>query len=80
MPFGISRTPEEFQRRLNEALEGLDGIRTVADDILIWGVESTDSEAHKDLDRKFIQLLQSCEEIYIGSNRSFICLLDWAFL
>ena len=37
MPFGISSSPEEFQRRLQEALEGLEGISTVADDILIVG-------------------------------------------
>ena len=33
MPFGIAPAPEEFQRRLNEALEGLDGVRAIADDI-----------------------------------------------
>ena len=30
IPFGIAPSPEEFQRRLNEALEGLDGVRTIA--------------------------------------------------
>ena len=38
MPFGISPAPEEFQRRLNEAIEGLNGVRTVADDIIVFGV------------------------------------------
>jgi hypothetical protein len=27
MPFGISPAPEEFQRRMEEALEGLEGIK-----------------------------------------------------
>ena len=69
MPFGISPAPEEFQRRLNEALEGLDGIRTVADDILIWGVGSTDCEARKDHNRKLLKLLQRCEEKGIILNK-----------
>ena len=37
MPFGISSRPEEFQWRLPETLDGLIGISTVADDILIVG-------------------------------------------
>ncbi|XP_064613329.1 uncharacterized protein K02A2.6-like [Liolophura sinensis] len=42
MPFGISTAPEEFQRRLNEALEGLDGVKVVHDDVLVFGVGDTD--------------------------------------
>ena len=34
MPFGISPAPEVFQRRLNQALEGLNDIYVIADDIL----------------------------------------------
>ena len=37
MPFGISPAGEIFQRRLDQAIEGLDGVRTVADDLLIVG-------------------------------------------
>jgi hypothetical protein len=37
MPFGIRVAPEEFQRRIDENLEGLDGLKAIADDILIWG-------------------------------------------
>ena len=35
--FGISVAPEEFQRRIDENLEGLEGVKAIADDILIWG-------------------------------------------
>ena len=45
MPFGIAPAPEEFQRRLNEALEGLDVVKTIADDIIDFGVGDTDDEA-----------------------------------
>ena len=41
MPFGISTAPEEFQRRQDQALEGLAGIRSVADDILVFGTGET---------------------------------------
>ena len=30
LPFGVSVAPEEFQRRLHEALQGLDGIACIA--------------------------------------------------
>ena len=30
MPFGISPAGEIFQRRLDQEIEGLDGVRTVA--------------------------------------------------
>jgi hypothetical protein len=35
--FGISPAPEEFQRRLDEVLEGLKGVKAIHDDILIYG-------------------------------------------
>ena len=35
MPFGISPAGEIFQRRLDQAIEGLGRVRTVADDVLI---------------------------------------------
>ena len=41
MPFGISSAPEEFQRRMHEALEGLPGVCVNADDILIYGKGDT---------------------------------------
>ena len=45
MPFGISPAPEEFQCRLNEAIEGLEGVRTIADDIIVFGVGDTKDSA-----------------------------------
>ena len=52
MLFGISPAPEEFQRRLNDALGGLSGIHKVADDVLIVGAGHTTAEAMRDHDRK----------------------------
>ena len=42
LPFGISSAQEEFQMRLISALEGLEGIICIANDILVFG-EGTDS-------------------------------------
>ena len=56
MPFGISSSLEEFQRRLREALDRFEGISTVADDILIVGRGQTQAEARIDHDRNFANL------------------------
>lgn len=69
MPFGIAPAPKEFQRRLNEALEGLDGVRTIADDIIVFGVGDTDDEAVVDHDRKLMALLQRCRQRHIKLNK-----------
>ena len=45
LPFGISVAPEEFQRRLQSELTGLQGIAVIADDILIFGCGETVEEA-----------------------------------
>ena len=50
MPFGISATPEEFQRRIDEGLEGLEGTKAIADDILVWGDSNTIKEATSNYD------------------------------
>ena len=68
MPFGISPAPEEFQRRLNEALEGLSGVKAVADDILLWGTGNTDSEASRDHDVKLCLSLDRLRAKGIGSS------------
>nr|XP_022296799.1 uncharacterized protein K02A2.6-like [Crassostrea virginica] len=69
MPFGISPAPEEFQRRMEEALEGLDGIKPIHDDILIYGCGDNDKEAEEDHDRKLKALLQRCLERNIKLNK-----------
>ena len=61
MPFGISVAPEEFQRRLNDALIGLQGIQTVADDVLMYGTGDTYEEALRDHDDKLEKFLKVCQ-------------------
>ena len=37
LPFGINAASEEFQRRMNEVIEGLDGVKVIIDDLLVYG-------------------------------------------
>ena len=58
---------EIFQKRLHQALEGLEGVRCVADNVLIW--DCTD-EKHDERVRLF---LQRCCEIGIALNKDKCC-------
>ena len=37
LPFGVSPAPEIFQQELDELLSSLEGVRVIADDILVVG-------------------------------------------
>ena len=54
IPFSISPTGEIFQQRLDQAIDGLDGVRTVADDVLITGNGTTVHDAMTDHDEKLM--------------------------
>ena len=69
MPFGISTAPEYFQRKLDQNLEGLNGVYKIADDILITGRGSTMKEAVKDHDATLLKLLDRCRERNLKLNR-----------
>ncbi|XP_052785334.1 uncharacterized protein K02A2.6-like [Mya arenaria] len=69
MPFGISPAPEYFQQFLEKNLEGLDGVKPIADDILIYGKGETFQDAVKDHDRKLEKLLKRCKERNIKLNK-----------
>ena len=60
LPFGLSASSEIFQKRINQVLEGLEGILNITDDILIYGVGDNKEEARADHDRKLEALLQRC--------------------
>lgn len=45
MPFGIKSSPEEFQRRLDECLEGLENIAVIHDDVIVFGTGESIEEA-----------------------------------
>lgn len=60
LPFGVTSASEEYQQRMMQELEGLEGIVIVADDILILGNGSTDREAEINHDKNLTQLLKRC--------------------
>ena len=64
LPFGMNVSAEIFQRKLNQTLEGLDGVVCVADDIVVFG---RDEEDH---DKKLRLLLQRCRETGMKLNRN----------
>ena len=68
LPFGLCSAPEEFQRRLNHALDGLTGVLTIHDNILIFGEGSTVEEAPTDHENNFHSLMQRCREQNIKLN------------
>ncbi|CAB4009193.1 Hypothetical predicted protein [Paramuricea clavata] len=68
MPFGISPAPEEFPRYLDLALEGLEGIKAICDDILVCGVGESYEEAVQDHDNKLVSLLERCRSKGIKLN------------
>ena len=69
MPFGLSSSPEEFQRRLSDALAGLSGVTVVADDILIYGKGKTHEEAVKDHNVKLEKLLTRARRVNLKLNK-----------
>ena len=63
LPFGISVSPEVYQRKQHELLAGLDGVEPIADDILIVGCGDSNDEANRDHDTKFLALMERCKEV-----------------
>ena len=68
MPYGISPAPEIYQLRQHEALEGLQGVVNIADDILVYGSGETDEEANIDHDTNLWNLLLRCRKINLKLN------------
>ena len=63
LPFGLNVSSEIFQRSLHQALDDLDGIACVADDIIVFG---SSQEEH---DRNLEELLKRCQSVGIRLNK-----------
>ena len=68
MPFGLSPTPEEFQRRIDVAPKGPAGYKDVAHDILFFWSRNTDEEVLEDHERKLREVLNRCQRKGIKLN------------
>lgn len=69
MPFGISSGPEEYQRRQQEVLEGLDNVAVVADDILVFGCGESLEAANRSHDEALSQVLERCRTHNLKLNK-----------
>ena len=69
MPQGLKSSPEEYQRRQDQALEGLRGVHPVADDILIVGKGDTTEEAISDHNENMRNLMRRCQEKNLKLNK-----------
>lgn len=56
LPFGLNVSSEIFQKHLNQELLGLQGVKCIADDILVYGADE------KDHDKNLEQVLERCKE------------------
>ena len=70
LPFGLSATSEILHKRVSQALEGLERVLNIIDDILINGVADTEDDARRDHDRKLEALLLRCRERGIAHNKN----------
>ncbi len=45
LPFGIASAPEVFHRSVHQLFEGIDGVRSIHDDIIVWGTTKAEHDA-----------------------------------
>jgi hypothetical protein len=70
LPYGISSAPEEFQQRIHEALDGLEGVFNIADDVLIHGLGSSPEEAEAAHDKHLNYFMKRVLERNLKLNPS----------
>ena len=67
--FGISVAPAEFQRIIDENQGGLESVKAIVDDILIWGEDDSFEEATACHDKKLLALLKRFQRNNIKLNK-----------
>lgn len=70
LPFGLSVSSEIFQRKLQEAMEGLEGVHIIADDVIVGGVGSDLCGATCNHDDRLVTFLERCRQKGIVLNAS----------
>lgn len=76
LPFGISSAPEIFQTKLQEIIQGLDGVECLADDLLVYGRGRTFREALENHNRNLENLLARLRANNVKLNRSKLTLCE----
>ena len=57
--FGISVAPDGFQRIIDENLGGLEGVKAIVNDILIWSDDDSFEEATASHDKKLFSFVEA---------------------
>ena len=70
LPFGINLTPEEFECKLHEKLDGLPGVAVIRDDILVMGHGDNEEEANQNHDENLVRLLEQAPKANLRLNSS----------
>ena len=68
LPFGISVASEIFQKRLKQALDRLDGLLSIHDDMVVYGVGDTEEEPMADHNKNLEQFPQRCRQKGVKLN------------
>lgn len=76
LPFGIAPAPEIFQIKLQEVIDGLDGVECIADDLLIYGIGDTIEEALTNHNTCLEKLLCRLEHHNMKLNKSKLKLCE----
>ena len=63
LPFGISSAPEVYHKIVHDLFEGLPGVNTMMDDIIVWG---TTQEEH---DKRLRQVMEIARRANLTLNR-----------
>ena len=63
LPFGITSAPEHFQKRMNQILEGLEGVVCLIDDTLIYG------KTKEEHDERLMAVLKRIQEAELTLNK-----------
>ena len=67
--FGISVAPEEFQRIIDENVGGLEDVKAIVNDTLIWDDDDSSQEELASHDKKLFALLKRCQRKNISLNK-----------
>jgi hypothetical protein len=68
LPFGLKISSEIFQRKLNEALVGLNGVICIADYLVVYGSGNIREEADDDHEQNLLALQERCAEKRVKLN------------
>lgn len=75
LPFGLKSSQDEFQRKVDETYEGLEGVTAIVDDVLIYG------KSKEEHDKNLRAMLQRSRErgVKLNPDKSIICATEVSY-